>query len=161
MKTHDDDQPPTRARLPRLEVVLVLGGIVLLLTFVVGSAVALYSAHEPPQSDEQTAVLVDAVRVPPAIRLGRAPVRRTLSRADFTAAVLGKDEAQVRAMIGEPTQSDRAGPIEVWCYEVFTVDPVTGTLDTEAALTLANGAVSEVRFCPKQSRTDARSNPRQ
>lgn len=68
-----------------------------------------------------------------------------LTRAEFTAAVMGKTPDEVIARFGRPefTEDHPAGFIR-WTYSGVCMDPISGKVDTFTAIDFADGRVFRV-----------------
>jgi hypothetical protein len=74
-------------------------------------------------------------------------VKKTWTREEFKAAVMGKTEAEVVAAVGKPdTTLDDGGGKIMWRYLSLTVDPVTGKTDYAANVWFKGGRVETVRY---------------
>jgi len=75
-----------------------------------------------------------------------SPVKKTYSREEFKALVMGKTEKEVIDALGKP---DRTSPGEFgtyWYYEEKTVDPINGKVDRHAQIVFRNGIVEKVSY---------------
>ncbi len=74
------------------------------------------------------------------------PSRKTYTREEFTAAVVGKTESQVIANVGRPWQAyDRGNGRKEWVYFDQVLNPATRKYGL-ATLYFADGVVERVKF---------------
>ena len=118
-----EDRPP-QSQLPLI--LAVVGGLLLLLA---GCAVV---------------GLIVFTRTKP----GPAPViesRKTFTREEFKAAVLGKTKDQILTLLGKP-DSTSGGRSDGWSYNRITVDPISGKTDTRTWVWFNGDTVDRIDF---------------
>lgn len=75
-----------------------------------------------------------------------ASAKKTYTRAEFKALVVGKTPEQVIAAVGKPDSTQESSIGQTWYYRETTVDPITGKADATAQLVFENGIVDRINF---------------
>jgi hypothetical protein len=70
--------------------------------------------------------------------------RKTMSRADFEKAVMGKSAKEVVDLVGAPDTKGAADKIEVWTWASLTTNGAK--TDVSVKVTLENGRVTKVDY---------------
>ena len=67
-------------------------------------------------------------------------------RDEFKRLVVGKTQAEVKGMLGDPSKTSEADGETIWQYEAVTVDPANEKTDSSAVLRFKDGKVANIEF---------------
>ena len=75
-----------------------------------------------------------------------AVAKKVYDREELRKAVVGKTEAEVKALLGVPDRTRELAGDDVWVYPKIARDPITGKIDSETSILFTAGKVTKVAF---------------